>query len=134
MRLIHRVGGLDQRAHFAKQREVAVTPLQLQRPKCEPLVYLAEGVFRALALGDVAVVDDDRTDARGVEKVAAARLHPAPPAILVPHADLGNDLATRILHDRGQDVFRPLEVIGMNKLQGIPLEQFAGIVAENPAR
>jgi hypothetical protein len=65
--------------------------LELRHLTLEVAVQVLDLLLGPLALGDVAVVQDGGGDARVVEPVDEDRLHRAPRAAAVPHAELGHE-------------------------------------------
>src|ERR1051326_2234247 len=91
---------------------------------------ILELLLRCLALRDVAIVDDDRADARLVQEVLREAFEPDPRAVLVEEAELALELAVRRLEEIGEELARDLALARMDEAENAGAEEIGLAVTE----
>ena len=126
---VHRLGRRVPRQHDAARR--------LRRDRVagglDDRGELAAQCLVAVALGDVAEVDDDPANRIVVGHVASSRFDPAPAAVLVTRLHLGDRLGSRHGREHAERFVAQGEVVGVHKVRREPADPLGLLVAEHAA-
>src|SRR5215207_2822617 len=91
-------------------------------------------LFEGLALGNVAVVEDDAADVWIVEQVLADRLHVYPPAVGVAQTAIDRRAGAGASDKPRKDLAYPVYIVGVHhgRLENAMADPSLGLVAEDP--
>ena len=98
----------------------------------QELLGLAQGLLGLLALGNVAVVDDDAAHARLVEQVGAGYLQVPPRTVAMAPPYLGRECASRRFQELGEHSPCHRDVVGVHQGEGAGADPLLGSVTQHP--
>ncbi len=137
-RLQHRVRDAPQLGELAVAADDPAGEVHHQDPvrrrlegRVQERERVAQVLFRALARGDIAIVDDNRPDRGIVEAVHRHRFQRPPSAVLVLRPQLGLHPVAGLLAQLGEHGEGLGSVVGMDQLEGVAAHVLGGAVAEH---
>jgi SAM-dependent methyltransferase len=96
----------------------------------EAILTFLQSFFRLLALGDVAIIDDDCFNTGFVEQVGDYRLNPAPRAVVSSQTERTMLADFRLSEKLGIALLGPLQIIRMHQLEDVMPRKFVRCVAQ----
>ena len=144
--VVHELEVIDVEVHHgeadavaARVREAVHEPVAEEQPvrqRRERVVIRAilELLLRLLPLRDVAIVDDDRADARLLQQVLSESFQPHPRAVLVAEAQLAVRFFVRRRENFVEHLPRDSHVARMNELEDAAADQLVLVVADQVMR